>query len=60
MEYACREGSDQYDRLPSLFGVASAESDYIGFLKTMGFLNQTKCFMMMIGSFMDLGVTCFT
>ena len=56
MEYACSKGSDQYEMLSSLLGFESAKTHNIGFLKTMGCLhvNQTKCFMMIFASFMDL------
>ena len=54
MEYARSKGLDQYERKLSLLGFKSAKSHTIDFLKTMGCLNKTKCFMMMIASFMDL------
>ena len=51
LEYACSEGSD-----PESIRVWIRQDSQYSFSKTIGSLhvNQTKCFMMMIASFMDL------
>ena len=50
----CNVRTGKVQRKPSLLGFAFVDSYDTGFLNTMGSINPTKCFIMMMANFMDL------